>query len=359
MKDNPSTEPVRLGIIGCGVIGRSHTRLAAESPLLTPIALADLRLSVAQEVAARFNVAKAYAGPDQLLADPDVEAVVLALPTAGRADLVRQALAAGKHVLIEKPIAMNTAEVRQMIAVRGDRVAACCSSRMRGYASADVATEFLVTSPLGALRVVRCRALKAAGTPPQNPPPAWRLSRPLNGGGILVNWGCYDLDYLLGITGWSLRPRLVLAQTWDLPPRFSAYAAPESDAETHVAALITCDDGVVISFERGEFVAAATDEAWQVLGDRGSLRLQMTPGQDKRMIYDEATPQGVVSRPIWQGDEAEGLDHVAVLEDFARAVRTGARPRTSLEQALLVQAITDAIYASAERGTAVEVETFA
>ncbi|HSH80168.1 MAG TPA: Gfo/Idh/MocA family oxidoreductase [Herpetosiphonaceae bacterium] len=359
MNDNPSMDPVRLGIIGCGAIGRTHARLAAESPLLMPIALADLRLPIAQEVAAQVNVQKVYTSPHQLLADPDVEAVVLALPTAGRADLACQALHAGKHVLVEKPIAMNTAEVRQMIAARGGQVAACCSSRMRGFASAGVATEFLASGVLGTLRVVRCRALKAAGTPPQAPPPAWRLSRSLNGGGILVNWGCYDLDYLLGITGWSLRPRLVLARMWSLPKQFSAYAAHESDAETHVAALITCDDGVVISLERGEFVAAATDEAWQVIGDGGSLRLQMTPGRDKCMVYDEGTPRGVVSRPIWQGNEAEGMDHVAVLEDFARAVRTGARPRTTLDQALLVQAITDAVYASAARGTAVEVETCA
>jgi predicted dehydrogenase len=349
-------DPVRLGVIGCGVIGRLHARVAADSPVLTPVAVADPREAAAREVAAQHDIPRAYSSAAALLADPEVEAVVLAVPTAGRAELVAQAFSAGKHALVEKPVALSAAEVRSMIAARGDLIAGCCSSRMRGLASAAVASEFIAGGALGSLRVVRCRALKAAGTPPQGPPPPWRLSRAMNGGGILVNWGCYDLDYLLGITGWTIRPRVALARAWGVPGAFSPYVAHGSDAEAHFAALLLCDDGVAISFERGEFVAGATDEAWQVLGDRGGLRLRMTPGADKRIWYDEATPQGVVSRAIWQGDEARGADHVAVLEDFARAVRENRSPRTSLEQALLVQQITDAIYASAERGTAVEIE---
>ncbi len=349
-------EPVRLGVIGCGVIGRTHVRIAAESPLLIPVAVADVREPVAQEVAAQFGVAQAYGSASALLADRAVEAVVVALPAAGRVDLAVQSLVAGKHLLVEKPVAMNAAEVRQMIAQRGSLVAACCSSRMRSLASAAAATAFLATGAVGTLRVVRCRALKAAGAVPTAAPPVWRLNRALNGGGILMNWGCYDLDYLLGITGWSLRPRLVLAQTWGVPDVFSAHVAPGSDAEAHVTALITCDHGVVLSFERGEFVAAEGDEAWQVLGDRGALRLHMPPRPEKKMVFDEATPQGVVSRTIWQGDEAWGMDHLGVLEDFARAVRTSGPARTTLEQALLVQQITDAIYTSAARGTAIAVE---
>jgi len=348
-------QPVRLGVIGAGVIGRMHLRVAAESALLTPVAVADVRAAVAREVAAQHGVARAYGSAAALLADPEIEAVVLALPAAGRAELALAAFSAGKHVLVEKPIALDADQVRRMIAARGDLIAGCCSSRMRGLPSASVATALIASGVLGQLRVVRCRAIKGAGTPPQNPPPPWRLSRAMNGGGILVNWGCYDLDYLLGITGWAIEPRLALARTWGLPKTFAAYAAPGSSAETHVAALILCNNGLTLSYERGEFVAGATDEAWQVLGDRGALRLQMPPGVNKSIWHDEATAQGVVSNLIWQGDEPGGSEHVLVLEDFARAIRENRAPRTSLEQALLVQRITDAIYASAECAAAVEI----
>ena len=348
-------EPVRLGVIGCGVIGQVHVRVAAASSLLTPVAVADVQFAAAEALAASYSDVHPYDSADALIADPNVEAVVVALPAAIRTAVVLRVLAAGKHVLVEKPIGMNAAEVEQMIAARGNAVAACCSSRMRDLPSAAIAADVIASGALGQIRVVRCRALRGAGPPPTKAPPPWRLNRSLNGGGILVNWGCYDLDYLLGITGWTLKPRTALAQTWTVPEAFNAYAAPGSDAETHVSALVVCDDNIVLSFERAEFVAAATDEAWQVLGDRGSLRLQMTPGKDKRVIMDEATPEGVVSRTLWQGDEAQGSEHVAVLEDFAQAVRTGNAPQTTLEHALLVQQITDAIYTSAAQGVAAKV----
>ena len=213
--------------------------------------------------------------------------------------------------------------------------------------------QFLQLRPL---RLVRCRAARAAGPPPQHPPPPWRLSRSLNGGGIMSNWGCYDLDYLFGITGWSLQPQTVLAQTWSGPPAFADYAAPESDAETHVTALIRCQDGIAISYERAEMVAAQNELAWELIGDNGSLRLQMTPAEDGRMTHfsADATP-GTASTTLCAADEDHAKVHAGPINDLAAAIRDGRPPQTSLERALVIQRITDAIYASADRGVAVAV----
>ncbi|NOZ27660.1 MAG: Gfo/Idh/MocA family oxidoreductase [Chloroflexi bacterium] len=350
-------EPVRLGVVGCGVIGRVHLQMATDSPLIDVVAVADLREQAAREAAERFGVGTVYTDADDLFADPQVEAVVLALPARDRTELALRAFAAGKHVLTEKPVAMNAGEVERMIRARGDLVAGCCSSRFRFLPSARAASDLIASGALGDLRVLHCRAVKAAGRPPEMTPPAWRLNRSLNGGGILTNWGCYDLDYLLGITGWSLRPRLVLAQTWTVPPQFESHVAPGSDAETHFAAFIRCEDGTVITLERGEYMAAQTEEAWRVVGTKGSLRLQMTPGQGKAVVHDDTTTEdGVVSRTIWEGDEDYAMTHAGPVQDFAAAIREGRQPETSLERALIVQKITDAIYASAERGVAVEIE---
>ena len=132
----------------------------------------------------------------------------------------------------------------------------CCSSRHQFLPSAESATKFIAGGVLGPLRTLHCRCFRAAGERPKTSPPAWRLSNSMNGGGVLANWGCYDLDYLLGLTGWSLRPRLVLAQTWKVPPQFEAHVAPGSDAETHFAAFVLCEGGTVgfwkIMNEHGE-----------------------------------------------------------------------------------------------------------
>jgi predicted dehydrogenase len=201
---------------------------------------------------------------------------------------------------------------------------------------------------------VRARELRPAGGPPKGTPPTWRLRTCENGGGILMNWGCYDLDYVLGITGWSLRPQEVLAQTWTVPPSIDSHLPSDSDAETHFAAMIRCEGGSAICFERGEYMPAAADEAWQIIGSKGSLRLKMTPCKGKTVIHDELTAdKGVVSHTIWQGDEEYGAGP-ALLTDFAHAVREHRQPLASLEQALLVQEISDAIYESSRKGTAVK-----
>ena len=348
-------KPVGLGVVGCGVIGRIHLRAAMESPLIDVVAVADLREQAAREVAEQFGVETIYTDVDSFLADPRVEGVVLAFPARARTEVALRAFGKGKHVLTEKPVAMNAAEVRRMIDAKGDLVAGCCSSRYRFLESAEAATDFIASGALGELRVVRCCAIKQAGKPPEAMPPAWRLIRSLNGGGILANWGCYDLDYLLGICGWTLKPELVLAQTWRVPPQFESHVAPGSDAETHLTALIRCEGGAVITLERGEYVAAADDEAWQIIGDRGALRLQMKAIQGNVVIHDDTTTeQGVITKTLWEGDETRVTVHAGLVRDFAEAIRGHRQPKTSLERALVVQRITDAVYASAERGAAVE-----
>jgi predicted dehydrogenase len=215
----------------------------------------------------------------------------------------------------------------------------------------------VASGALGAIRVVQCRAIDPDGGAPKNPPPTWRLRKSENGGGILMNWGSYDLDYLLGLCGWKLKPQTALAQTWTIPPQFASHAAPKSDAETHFAAMIRCQGGEMISFERGEYCAAAAEiPSWRIVGTKGSLRLTMTPDQGKKLYHDDGSKgNGVVTRVLWEGDELWETANCGPLPDFARAIRSRKAPRTTLEQALVIQQISDAIYASSARGKPVTI----
>lgn len=349
-------EPVRIGVVGCGVIGPSHMAAAVASEHLELLAVADRIEERARAAAERFNVPRVYREGAELLADPDVEAVVLAFPACTRTALALQAFGHGKHVLTEKPVAMNAGEVRQMIAARGDRVAACCSSRFRFPEAAQAAAECIASGALGELRVVRARELRPAAPAPDSPPPPWRLSRSQNGGGILMNWGCYDLDFILGLTGWALRPRTAFAAAWPVAAPFEANVAPGSDAETHYVALVRCEGGAVLTLERGEYMAAGPDADWEFIGDRGSLRMRMTSAHPKVVFITQGSAQeGATARVLWEGEENEGLTSAGPVTDFAQAIREGRPPATSLEQALVVQQISDAIYASAESGECVTV----
>ncbi len=351
-------EPVKLGVIGCGVIGPTHMAPASDSPDIELVAVADLIDERAQAAAEKFGAAKTYREGSDLIADPDIQAVVLALPAGGRTPLALEAFAHGKHVLTEKPVARNVAEVEQMIAARGDLVAACCSERYRFPEGARVATDFIATGALGELREVYHRSFFPAAPPPEEPRPEWRLKRHLNGGGFLMNWGCYDLDYLLGITGWKLKPQTVFGQTWTIAPQLASHIPEGSDAETHYTALVRCEGGTMLSLERGEYMATDTENAWHIIGTKGSLRLTMSVAKPKRIIFEEATTDaGCTSRTLWETEDEQDTDliHRGPTLDFAAAIREGREPSTTLERALTIQKITDAIYASAASGQAVSI----
>ena len=348
-------EPVKLGVIGCGVIGSVNLKDAMECDLTEVVAVADLRVE-RREHAQELGVPRIYEdGRDLLDEDPEVEAVILAFPAMGRTAMALRAFARGKHVLTEKPVAMNPQEVDTMIAAHGDLVGACLSSRWRMYESAQAATDLVGSGALGDLRLLHVRVHTAAGPPTGKTPPPWRESFSMNAGGILTNWSCYDLDYILGIAGWSFKPKTVLAQTWQCVPQFRHHVAPESDADSYFAAFVLGEDGSVLSIERGEFMPAGLRSAWQIVGTNGSLSLCMMQGEDTKIVHDETSAkEGVTSKTIWEGESSPGGNPL-VIENFARAIREGCPLATSLENALRIAQITDGIYESAATGRAVEI----
>ena len=356
MRARKGKGPGRLGIIGCGVISSSHLKLAADCPHAEVVAVADLIPEKANARAKEFGIPTVYFNDTDLINDPRVDAVILAMPVGDRTPVAFKALRHGKHVLLEKPVAAKASDVKRMMALRKGRVVACCSPRMTFTRYAEAAAKCVASGALGKIRMVRIRAVHGASANPMCLPPPWRQSMARNGGGILVNWSCYDLDYMMFITGWQLKPRMALAHWWPVAKKMSAYVAPGSDADAHYVALIDCADDVVLSMERAEMAATTSDQAWEILGTEGALHMPMLPPGDKphAIVLDRFVPgKGVVSKPIWAQEKPTPTGNE--VSDFVRAIRTGAEPRTSLKRALLMQNITDAIYASAAKGRSVAV----
>ena len=130
-------DEIGIGVIGCGVIGNVHLSQLAEVEGARVAAVADLRDEAAKAAAEKWDVPAVYNNAEALLADSDVDAVVVATLANTHAELAIEAAQAGKHVLVEKPIAMNAGQVRSMIAAQGDRLGACCSCRFRLFETAE------------------------------------------------------------------------------------------------------------------------------------------------------------------------------------------------------------------------------
>ncbi|MFA5858080.1 MAG: Gfo/Idh/MocA family oxidoreductase [Elusimicrobiota bacterium] len=350
-------EKVKLGVVGCGVMGKKHIEAGVNCPSSTVVAIADLYEETAKSVAKQFNVPKYYTKVEDLLNDKNVDAVIFAFPTVGRAPLAVQALKNEKHILLEKPAAMNMGEYMQLMNAKGKLVAGCCSSRPRFLPSSAVVTDIIKSGALGNIRTVYCRCHGACGKKPDKPRPEWRLKKSLNGGGILVNWGVYDLDYLLGLTGWKLTPKTVLARTWTVPQVYASHIAPGSDADTHYMVMIMCENNIVLSIERSEYATAHKQDAWQIVGDKGALNAIMDSGAEKVFTVDLSDEQnGTQQKEIWRGKESAGAVMPDLIKDFADAILEGKQPRTSLDNYITIQKLFDAIYESAEKKCAVELK---
>ena len=342
-------QTVRVGVIGCGVQGMKHAKVAADEAGMQLAAVADLQSELAEKLGQEHGAQTIYDDSDKLLADDNVDAVAIALPTGVRTAVALKALKAGKHVLLEKPVAMNAEEVHQMIEARGDALTVgVCSSRYRFTSSAQAAKKIIDGGALGELRALHFRGM-APDKGPKSKLPPWRVSRTLNGGGYWVNWACYDLDYLLGLTGWSLKPKHVLAQTFPIAEHLPRRVAEGSDAEEHALALVQCENGTALNLERGECVSIDCGSKWQIIGSKASLRLDMLGMEQNQVILDRTHPDEALSTEVaWEGDNDAWKVQSGPLIDLADAIREGRPPMTSLENALVMQQITDAIYESAD-----------
>lgn len=345
---------VNLGVIGCGAIGPQHMQSAVDLDNVRLYAVADIDEERAKAAAEKFGAARTYTDPLALLDDPEIEGVVLALPAGFRGDLAIEALKRGKHIMLEKPSARNVEEYDKITEAAGDRLIACASARYAFMPHSAPTRDFIASGALGEIRSIHFRNLLPPGPPPTSPPPAWRVSRSLNGGGILVNWSSYELDYIWSMTSWKLKPQHVLAKWWPIPPRFSEYVHPESDADEHFAAFITCEGGTAVYLERGERVASEAESSMRIVGTNGTLKLSWLPGEDKKILFHSFDGEPA-DQVVWEGDEGWEPARRGIIEDFGRAIAEGRQPHTNAERGRLMQQITDAIYRSGDENRPVEI----
>ncbi len=144
--------PVRLGIIGAGsVVTKKHLPALGEVPELAVVALCRRDAAALEATADRFRIPRRYADHRDLLGDPAVEAVLVATGPAAQPAIVRDAVAAGKHVFAEKPMAATAAEARAMAeAVRRSPVRFQIGFNKRFYYGYRTARQLVRAGELGA-----------------------------------------------------------------------------------------------------------------------------------------------------------------------------------------------------------------
>lgn len=182
---------VRFGILGTARIARAFFRDRLDGLQIT--AVASRSIDKARAFAAEYDIRKIYGGYDELLADPDIDAVYIPLPQHLHAEYVVKSAKAGKHILLEKPAALTGTEIRSMaVACRKHGVIFMEGYMYRFLRYHNRAKEIVAQGTIGELRYIDYNVSVNAW---ERGFSGFRLDRKL-GGGALYDLGIYGIDFL-------------------------------------------------------------------------------------------------------------------------------------------------------------------
>jgi predicted dehydrogenase len=326
--------PVNWGIISTALIGTEKVIPAMQKSKHCRIqAIASRAPALAQKWAKELGIPKAYGSYEALLADPEIEAVYNPLPNHLHVPWSIKAAEAGKHVLCEKPIALDAKEAQQLVAAR-DRTGKLITEAfmVRGHPQWLRARELVRQGKIGELRAIQ-GLFSYFLTDPNNV----RNKADIGGGG-LYDIGCYPI----------------------VTSRFLFGAEP-----TRVVGLIERDPvlkidrlaSAILDFPKGQasFVCATQlvpYQRMQICGTTGRIEIEIPfnapPDKPCRIFFDDGRALGGESA---QEETFAICDQYAIQGDlFSEAIRTGKPVEFPLEDSVRNMRVIDAIFRSAKTG---------
>jgi predicted dehydrogenase len=345
--------PVSFGIIGCGNAAVPVADALASSAL-TRLAMAhDIDLGLARDLGERYQTPFTD-NFEALLANPDVQAVYIGVPHDLLAPLARRALEAGKHALVEKPMALSLAEADDLIALAEARHLALGVFYELRYASAFVlGRELIQSGALGRLLGVRIQTVidKSAsywtsgwGGRSVNP---WRGQKRRAGGGVVLMNTSHQLDAVAFLTGLEVA---------SLSAEVATLVAPV-EVEDLASATLRYHSGALGSLFAGAHLAGAGEsERIDIYGTEGQLRLP-DPYREGTLSFFLRREWGNFPAGVWIDQPAPAAPvYLRAVEDFARAVQQGRPAPIGGRDARRVLSIVLAIYRSALEKRVIELE---
>lgn len=335
---------VGLGIIGCGGAAVPVAQALAGSAVAQLAAVHDHNPDLARDLGASHNVPCAET-LDALLADPTVQAIYVAVPHDQLAPLARRALEAGKHALVEKPLALSLADADALVALADARgLALGVFYELRHTSAHQQARAMLQAGALGALTGVRIQTIIdkpldywQRGYTGRSASP-WRAHKAEAGGGVVLMNSSHMLDAVRYVTGLEVTRVSGEIDTW----------VPGVEVEDTAVAAFRYDNGAVGSLMAGAHLAGANDdEVTDLYGTQGQMRLPDPYGPGPLQVFLRHG-WGDLAPNVWHSlPQAPVNAYALAVDDFAQAVRRGQPAPTSGRDARAVLAIVLGLYQAA------------
>ncbi|MET7373997.1 Gfo/Idh/MocA family oxidoreductase [Micromonospora arida] len=381
---------LRVGMVGYAFMGAAHSQAwRTVNRVFDLPARARMALICGRDTAKVADAADTL-GWDAYTTDwrdlinrDDIDVVDICTPGDSHAEIALAALAAGKHVLCEKPLANSVEEALAMTAAadvaRAAGVRSMCGFNYRRVPAVTMMRQLVADGRLGVIRHVRATYLQDWIVDPQFPL-VWRLQKDRAGSGALGDIGAHIIDLTQFVTGQRISGVSAVTETFvkerPLPAESSGLAA-SVDGHAAPTGTVTVDDAAVF-VARLDGGALATYEASRfATGRKNALRVEINGSLgsvvfdlerlNELEFYDATRPaveQGFSRILVTEGEHPYmsawwppghiiGYEHSFTHEmrDFIEAVATGVDPTPSFADALQVQLVLDAVARSAELGS--------
>lgn len=324
---------VKVGLVGCGLISGAHRRgFAAVADKGQLMWICDRDAALAERTAAEAGVARWTADFAELLADPELDAVDLCLPHHLHRPFTEQALAAGKHVLCEKPIATSLADADAMLAAaQAAGKVLMIAEQCRFEPSIPLTRQLIADGAIG--EVIHAGFDSSWWQGGGYLDTAWRFDPATMGGGVLIDGGMHRVDMLLHLLG---QPRRVSCLTRTVREVF----APTEDT---VALAVEFVSGVLATLTITQSTRTWPEELFRLCGTEGRLVARRGNVEVHR---PQAEPE-LHAVPKWEGFATEIGHFLDCCATGATPLMDGAAARADLEFVL-------AAYRSAATGRTVE-----
>ena len=322
---------INVAVVGYGYWGPNIVRNVMERPELDFWGLCELSSEKRAKFSARYPGVRTCDSFEQVLADPEVEAVSIATPPRSHYKLVKQALEAGKHVLVEKPLAMNGADAQEIADLAEEEGLVLMPGHTFLYSPAvNKVSELIDTGELGEIYFVTSSRMNLGI---------------YQADGVVCDLAPHDLSILLY---WLKQPVSIVA---------ASGCTVFQNGVPETAFLTLCFDEGPTANVQVSWLAPRKVRQMVVVGSRRMVQYDDTASDDAVRVYDRgfdfAEPanfgeyqltyrSGDMVVPRLEAAEPLGLE----LADFAQAIRTGSRPRSHARLGVEIVRILDAAHSS-------------
>jgi predicted dehydrogenase len=343
---------VRYGMIGCGEIAVQafDALMGAGNGALA--ATFDVKQELAEDLAGRTDGAVACGSQDELLARSDVEAVIVSTPHYLHAPIAIAALEAGKHALVEKPIARGVVEAQAMVdaAAAAGRKLGCCFVRRYALPTEPI-RRFVAAGHLGDIFgwVIIGMGYKQpsywTGGYTQRAKTVWRMGLETAGGGFLIMNTIHTIDLLRYVTEQEVVGASAAGGTYNSPA--------EVEVEDLFSASVTLSGGGTGIIAGGSSVWGGGLNETRLIGTKGQLVLDSSARKGPAVFVSEAVQFEGKSLPAGEWTDVDFADGEAanarthLIEGFGRWVKGEAEFLAPGEDALKTLAACEAIYRDA------------